>query len=865
MKSSYNNIGIPYNIGNLVMRRLTSIQNYIDIYIIEDAKSKYQFYKDIDKEDCIDQLEPLSIPGVYLLVNKDKTSIYVGLGDDRNSGDAVLERAFEHVKKPDTYIDKWDDMFICVPKQGSGLEWCGDDIRYLEHLIEESLREQKRQTNSETVILNSPGHTKTNKPRLENRKYTDYANWFNLIRQHLSIKEIGIDKLLSNIDQIIGVDNLELEQIQQNIIDEYKASNKNNNIALDKKTLENKVRAEINRRFLNSGNEFILKKRDGKPDVPANMVNNMFKQFGYEFNRDGKLDKIAEHPLVKITKDTRFLDITSKGEFLNLICDRLYEIEKKQYEGTSTASFMLDNDQTGKEGKLRDNIRNNQLYGMSLTTTYSMYQRWQLWEGKSGNQLATLGSKNIKAVELSGKTIKDEKGIYINDIRNLGSLNDKWTTPQDDRVKELLFEREIRNGMSFDPDQDDINSIKNAIYADWLDSIKLSNKSLDYNKRIVAVQEYFEREFSGMTFDIVVGNPPYQDENNQPIYQYFVDVAMMLATQGVSMITKNTWLTRYKNGLEEMRARAINYGLKYIRNFDKTNQVFEGAGVAVCYFNLIKGYTGKTCYELDSGDDAGTERESYEEKLLPDEIIYKSKDAAEAAEIRKRADFKQYDKVMSQSTFKLGPTLSIWCNKSNGFIESVDKSTDKFGIAIATLPDRSFEFKYTSLNELKSIRTRKDKQSFTDDQLERLSIDIIPGYEYINKYKVICGHILHTSKNVITNIHILKPGQIYCESFAALAMVDTYEEALKIEKYIKTKFFRYLVSLALSDGTNTAGNNFFRYVPAIETISSDVNWTKSVAEIDKQLYKSYSLSDSCIKNIEKNIDDIDINKDDKDD
>ena len=48
MKSSYNNIGIPYNIGNLVMRRLTSIQNYIDIYIIEDAKGKYQFYKDID-------------------------------------------------------------------------------------------------------------------------------------------------------------------------------------------------------------------------------------------------------------------------------------------------------------------------------------------------------------------------------------------------------------------------------------------------------------------------------------------------------------------------------------------------------------------------------------------------------------------------------------------------------------------------------------------------------------------------------------------------------------------------------------------------------------------------------------------------
>ena len=51
MKPLYNSIGDPYVIDNLVMRKLTSVQNYIDIYIIEDAKSKYQFYKCIDKEE----------------------------------------------------------------------------------------------------------------------------------------------------------------------------------------------------------------------------------------------------------------------------------------------------------------------------------------------------------------------------------------------------------------------------------------------------------------------------------------------------------------------------------------------------------------------------------------------------------------------------------------------------------------------------------------------------------------------------------------------------------------------------------------------------------------------------------------------
>lgn len=51
-----------------------------------------------------------------------------------------------------------------------------------------------------------------------------------------------------------------------------------------------------------------------------------------------------------------------------------------------------------------------------------------------------------------------------------------------------------------------------------------------------------------------------------------------------------------------------------------------------------------------------------------------------------------------------------------------------------------------------------------------------------------------------------------------------------------------------------AGKNIYKFVPLQDfTEHSDIDWSKSTAEIDQQLYRKYNLSDNEIAFIEKMI------------
>ena len=71
-------------------------------------------------------------------------------------------------------------------------------------------------------------------------------------------------------------------------------------------------------------------------------------------------------------------------------------------------------------------------------------------------------------------------------------------------------------------------------------------------------------------------------------------------------------------------------------------------------------------------------------------------------------------------------------------------------------------------------------------------------------------------------------------------------------KYIRTKFFR--LYLYFGKGTMQVSKEVFQFVPLQNfTSKSDIDWSKSVAEIDKQLYKKYNLTKDEIAFIESMI------------
>jgi site-specific DNA-methyltransferase (adenine-specific) len=78
------------------------------------------------------------------------------------------------------------------------------------------------------------------------------------------------------------------------------------------------------------------------------------------------------------------------------------------------------------------------------------------------------------------------------------------------------------------------------------------------------------------------------------------------------------------------------------------------------------------------------------------------------------------------------------------------------------------------------------------------------------------------------------------------------EECQNIIKYIYTKFFRYLVSIKKK--TQNGPRGVYQFVPLQNfTSDSDIDWSKSTAEIDQQLYAKYDLTADEIDFIESKI------------
>ena len=73
-----------------------------------------------------------------------------------------------------------------------------------------------------------------------------------------------------------------------------------------------------------------------------------------------------------------------------------------------------------------------------------------------------------------------------------------------------------------------------------------------------------------------------------------------------------------------------------------------------------------------------------------------------------------------------------------------------------------------------------------------------------------------------------------------------------MKKYIATKFQRFLLLQALISIRITKDS--FIFVPLQDfTANSDIDWSKSIADIDRQLYAKYGLSEEEIAFIEKMI------------
>ncbi len=132
--------------------------------------------------------------------------------------------------------------------------------------------------------------------------------------------------------------------------------------------------------------------------------------------------------------------------------------------------------------------------------------------------------------------------------------------------------------------------------------------------------------------------------------------------------------------------------------------------------------------------------------------------------------------------------------------------------------------------------------------------------ELIDKWKVYTSKgnggagVLDESKSsaIIGKAFIGAPGSVCTDSLLPFGNFETEQEAISLQKYMKTKFYRFMVGIL-----KTSQNLYqivYKFVPVQDfTSNSDIDWSQSVDDIDKQLYAKYKLSSDEIAFIEKMI------------
>lgn len=378
---------------------------------------------------------------------------------------------------------------------------------------------------------------------------------------------------------------------------------------------------------------------------------------------------------------------------------------------------------------------------------------------------------------------------------------------------------------------------KGKINAHAFDDIimQLKEKPEQFKEKVLR-GSFWNKENKEMKFDAVVGNPPYQlsdggaQASATPIYNLFVEIAKKLSDKYVSLIMPSRWMTGGK-GLDSFRREMIRD--------EHILKLFDHFNAADCFSNVdIK---GGICYFLRDKNITGLcEVVSYTKDGI---FISIRKLCEEGDEIFIRENRLISIKRKVQSLTKESFESIVSAMKPYGLRGDVFKNPQKYN-----LPPMSNEFIEDGLTIWGLDATQKRAKKYVQRDYP------IPKQEYIGGYK------LFVSRNQGTGVLgeefsapiFASPNECCTETFVVIGLFTDKQEMMNCWKYICTKFFRAMVGIRKND--QGAGRAIYKFVPLQNfTDKSDIVWSKSISEIDQQLYKKYNLTNEEISFIESMI------------
>lgn len=187
--------------------------------------------------------------------------------------------------------------------------------------------------------------------------------------------------------------------------------------------------------------------------------------------------------------------------------------------------------------------------------------------------------------------------------------------------------------------------------------------------------------------------------------------------------------------------------------------------------------------------------------------------------------------------------------------DSIVSSRDPFGLDVRAegtfkQVKPKFELEKTSQNDVAYyyFGWRKNGVGYIPKSI------INEGHQWIDKPKVFvpCAWGNGRMEEDRINPFIPEKCSVCFETYLMVGPFDNWDIPTNVVKYMNTKFFHVLVSpLKISQH---ATQSVYKLVPLQDfTEGSDIDWSRSVPEIDAQLYAKYGLSDEEIAFIESMI------------
>ena len=371
--------------------------------------------------------------------------------------------------------------------------------------------------------------------------------------------------------------------------------------------------------------------------------------------------------------------------------------------------------------------------------------------------------------------------------------------------------------------------VNTRYYEDLINQI--TNKTAKFVSQMKQGKNYWKaNEDNDMKFTAIVGNPPYQlttvGTSDAPIYHLFMDVAFQLCNK-VSFITPARFLFNAGKTPTEWNNRVLNDPhFKVIWYKPKSTDVFPNVdikgGVAVTFRNALENFGSIGTYTAFDELNTIIKKVSIHTDDTLNNIIYPQ------------------NKFILGELYKDFPYLRE-CIGSDGKEKRL--TTSIFELTEIFKDSRNSNEELCILGLVKNVRTYK-----------YILPQYIESHENLMKYKVLVPKSNGTGAlgEVLSTPLIAEPLIGYTQSFISIGSFDNPKEAEACLKYIKSKFAR--VMLGILKVTQDNSKEVWRLVPLQNfTETSDIDWSKSVAEIDKQLYEKYGLDQSEIDFIESKI------------